>query len=145
MKIETLILLILLLIPMGLAGQEKKVTQLQTGEPAPYSGVLLPEEEYRKLYEALQVLNKQKELAVSLDYQILKTSEIVDLKNEEIEIWKTKYELERTYRSELARQAEKDKLKIKALTVTTSVGLSLALAELIGVGVFAIMYNTLPR
>lgn len=127
-------------------GEENvEIIQLKQGDKAPYAGVLVPADEYKKMYEAYVLADKYAELEDNLKKQISEATQLTDLKNQQIDLIQKKYDMELSLRKEYQNRYEKNEFKVKALTITTSVGLSISLAEIIGVGVFALMYNSMVK
>lgn len=127
----------------GLYAQD--AIQIKKGQAADFSGILLTEEDFIKLQNAYELLEDYKKLENNQTYQIMKYAEYIKLKEEEIKIWKLKYQLEQAMRIDLQEELRKEKIKTKVLTFSTSAGISISVAELVGIGIFAILYNTLSN
>lgn len=145
-KIFMIILLLIALNIFLISNETKKpVKQIKEGEAAPYSGVLLSSEEYEKLYEAYRILEVTQPLDKNMKYQLFKYEELIKLKDQEIKFLQSKYDYEFQFRKEIQSRLDRKEIQVKILSVTTGIGVSIALAELLGIGVFAILNNSVNR
>lgn len=140
--ISLLLVIMCIVLVYSDEGGKKIAYEIKEGETAKYDGVLVPAEHYEKMMVAYLTQRKNVSLEERFEYQIDQYEKLLTLKQEEINLLTTKYNLEKQYRLELESQVFKSQLQIRALTVSTSIGFSISLAELLGIGVYAILYGT---
>lgn len=122
-----------------------EVIELRIGEISPKNGVLISTDEYNRMFEIMMIYNDTQLLEKNLIDQIDHYKQLIAIQKQQIVFLQKKFELEQAFRLEVQGKLTKSEMKIKVLSITTSVGLSLSLAELFGVGIFALMWNTMNR
>lgn len=119
------------------------VYQIKKGEKAPISGVIIDSVEYSRMFEIMIIYNDTKLLEKNLISQLAQSYQLIELQKQQIDILQKKFELEQAFRLDIEKKLSRAEFKAKVFSITTSVGLSISFAELVGLGVFAILWNTM--
>jgi hypothetical protein len=140
-----IVTLVFFSICIGLFAQDIQI--IKKGDKATFDGYIITREMAEKFARQGNLLIDMSADVVSLKKQIFLQTQLIQEKDNEIGLLKLQinsYMAMNNEYKEFVKDMKYNALQNRILSITTGIGFSLALSELIGIGVVAILYNTLP-
>ena len=146
---KKLLITFLILFPLlCLYPIEEKIMQLEQGEEVPFDCIAVPLETYKNI---INKSIKDKKIINNQELQIKKLEDMNDLLLADLNLYKEKtiltnnlYKEEFNRRIVIEKNINKLELKNSILKTTTAIGLGVSFSLLVGIGIVALLYNTLP-